>query len=159
MKAVVQTKYGPPEQVLELQDIEIPGIGNDEVLVRVRAASVHPDVWHVVTGFPYPLRLMGNGVRKPKRRVPGSDLSGVIEAVGSNVTRFNVGDDVFGECSLSWHNGGAFAEHAAVQADVLAAKPKNVSYAQAASVATAGFITLTNLRPERIKPGHRLLIN
>jgi NADPH:quinone reductase-like Zn-dependent oxidoreductase len=102
---------------------------------------------------------MGNGVRKPRRHTPGSDLAGVVEAIGRNVTRLKVGDEVFGECSLSWHNGGAFAEYAAVREDVLVTKPANVTFAQAASVATPGYIAWTNLRPERIKPGHEVLIN
>ncbi len=97
MKAIVQGKYGPPEDVLRLREIDQPAVGDDEVLVRVRAASVHADVWHVVTGRPYVLRLMGAGLRKPKNPVPGTDLAGVVESVGKNVTRFGPGDEVFGE--------------------------------------------------------------
>lgn len=159
MKAVVQDKYGLPDEVLTLREIAKPVVGDGEVLVRVRAASMHPDVWHVVMGVPYVLRLMGNGVRKPKRRVPGTDLAGEVESVGKNVTRFKIGDDVFGECLFGWRNGGTFAEYAAVREDVLVLKPGNVSFAQAASVPTTGLITLGNLRPERIAPGHRVLIN
>lgn len=159
MKAVVHLGYGAPDRALQVREIPAPVASEDDVLVRVHAASIHPDIWHTVTGRPYALRLMGNGVLKPKRPVPGTDLSGVVESIGRNVSRFAVGDEVFGECGLSWHNCGAFAEYAAVRADFLAAKPTNVSHAQAASVGTSGYITMTNLRPERIRPGDRVLIN
>ena len=85
--------------MLSLQDIDAPTIKDDEILVRVRAASVHPDVWHVVTGRPYVLRLMGSGVRRPKNRVPGTDVSGVVESAGASVTRFKRGYEAFGECT------------------------------------------------------------
>src|SRR5512146_2547320 len=113
MKAIVQTRYGTPD-VLELRELERPEPADDEVLVRVRAASVHPDVWHVVTGLPYVLRLMGAGLRRPRNPVPGTDLAGVVEAVGRAVTRFRPGDEVFGETlrTMQWANGGAFAEYA-----------------------------------------------
>ncbi len=97
MKAIVQEKYGSPDDVLQLREIDKPVIGDDEVLVRVRAASVHPDVWHVVTGRPYVLRLMGAGVLRPKNPVPGTDMAGLVESIGKNVTRFAPGDRVFGE--------------------------------------------------------------
>ena len=159
MKAVVHDKYCLPGDVLTLREIDKPVAGDDEVLVRVRAASMHPDVWHVVTGWPFVLRLMGNGLLKPKRVVPGTDLAGVVESAGKNVTRFKEGDEVFGECIFGWRNGGAFAEYAAVREDALALKPKNAGFAQAASVATSGLIALGNLRPKRIQPGHKVLIN
>src|SRR6478672_49107 len=97
MQAVIHQAYGAPETVLTVQDVEKPAPKDDEVLVRVRAASMHPDVWHVIVGYPFVLRIMGNGVSKPKRRVPGTDLSGIVESVGRNVTRFKAGDEVFGE--------------------------------------------------------------
>jgi NADPH:quinone reductase-like Zn-dependent oxidoreductase len=114
---------------------------------------MHPDVWHVIVGHPFLLRLMGNGVFAP-RRVPGSDLAGVVEVVGRGVTRFKVGDEVFGESAKhGWVNGGAYAEYAAVREDYLALKPANVSFEQAAAVPTAGTIALNNLggtnRPKR----------
>jgi NADPH:quinone reductase-like Zn-dependent oxidoreductase len=153
MKAVIQSGYGPPEQVLSVRDVDKPIPKDDEVLVRVRAASMHPDVWHVIVGFPFVLRLMGNGVLKP-RPIPGTDIAGVVESVGKNVTRFTAGDDVFGECAKhGWMNGGAYAEYAAVPQDYLALKPENVSFEQAAAVPTAGTIALNNLggvaRPKR----------
>jgi NADPH:quinone reductase-like Zn-dependent oxidoreductase len=159
MRAVVHTKYGPVDKVLEVREIETPTPADHQVLVRVHASSVHPDVWHVTTGLPYALRLMGNGVTKPKKRIPGSDLAGVLTSVGKNVARLKVGDEVFGESSMSWQNGGGFAEYAAVDENLLVLKPANVTFAQAASVASPGYITMINLRPERIQPGHQVLIN
>jgi NADPH:quinone reductase-like Zn-dependent oxidoreductase len=153
MKAVIQSGYGPFEEVLSVQDVARPVPNDAEVLVRVRAASLHPDVWHVVVGYPFVQRLMGNGVLTPKP-IPGTDLAGVVESVGKNVTRFKFGDEVFGECARhGWTNGGAYAEYAAVREDYLALKPSNVSFEQAAAVPTAGTIALNNLggvvRPKR----------
>ena len=146
MQAIVQDRYGSPDG-LRLREIDRPAVGDDEVLVRVRAASVHPDVWHVVSGRPFVLRLMGSGLRRPKCPVPGTDLAGVVEAVGKNVTRFQPGDEVFGESlrGFSWRNGGAFAEYASVPEEVLALKPSNVTFEQAAAVPTTGYITLLNV--------------
>jgi NADPH:quinone reductase-like Zn-dependent oxidoreductase len=153
MKAVIQSGYGPFDEVLSVQDVARPVPKDAEVLVRVRAASVHPDVWHVVVGYPFVLRLMGNGVLTPKP-IPGTDVAGVVESVGKSVTRFKVGDEVFGECAMhGWINGGAYAEYAVAPQDYLAMKPSNVSFEQAAAVPTAGMIALNNLggavRPER----------
>jgi len=160
MKAVVQDRYGSPGDVLQVREIAVPTAGDDDVLVRVRAASAHADVWHVVTGTPYVLRLMGNGVRRPKFQVPGSDLAGVVEAVGRNVTRFKPGDEVFGESvSFGWKNGGAFAQFAAVPQDFLALKPSNVTFEQAAAVPTSGYIALSNVRSGGPLAGKRVLIN
>jgi NADPH:quinone reductase-like Zn-dependent oxidoreductase len=159
MKAVVQDEYGSAD-VLTLREIDRPVVGDDDVLVRVRAASMHPDVWHVVTGLPYVMRLMGNGVRKPKKKVPGSDLAGEVAAVGRNVTRFKIGDEVFGESSkFGWHNGGAFAEYAAVPQDLLALKPGNVTFEQAAAVPTSGYIALYSLASAGPLSGRSVLIN
>ncbi len=161
MKAIVQHKYGSPDH-LELREVDDPGVGEDEVLVRVRAASLHPDVWHVVTGRPYFLRLAWGGLRRPKNPIPGTDMAGVVEAVGASVTRFRPGDPVFGETIVKqqWVNGGAFAEYVAVHEDLLARKPENVTFEQAASVPTSGFIVLQNLEGEtEVRPGQRVLIN
>ncbi|UCH26263.1 MAG: NAD(P)-dependent alcohol dehydrogenase [Trueperaceae bacterium] len=161
MKAVIQDKYGSPD-ALELREIDKPLIKDDEVLVRVRAASVHPDVWHVVSGLPYILRLMGAGLLKPKNRIPGTDMAGHVEAVGKNVREFSPGDEVFGETlrGLQWNNGGAYAEYVAVPEDMLALKPANVTFEQAASVPTTGYIVLMNLRGKaEVKPGQKVLIN
>ncbi len=139
--------------MLSVQDVDKPVPKDDEVLVRIRAASMHPDIWHLIVGYPFVLRLMGNGVRRPKP-IPGTDIAGVVEAVGKSVTRFKVGDEVFGESAKhGWMNGGAYAEYAAVPQDYLARKPSNVSFEQAAAVPTAGMIALNNLggvaRPKR----------
>jgi NADPH:quinone reductase-like Zn-dependent oxidoreductase len=160
MRAVVQDGYGPPDD-LQVREIDRPAVGDDEVLVRVRAASVHPDVWHVVTGRPFLLRLMGSGVRRPKHRVPGTDLAGIVEAFGKDATRFQPGDEVFGETlrGNSWRNGGAYAEYASVPEDVLARKPAHVTFEQAAAVPTAGYIALLNIPADRLKPDRRVLVN
>lgn len=162
MKAIVQRGYGEPEEVLSLQDVPTPAIKPDELLIRVKATSVHPDVWHLVTGRPYVLRLMGAGVRKPKHRIPGTDLAGVVESVGTSVTGFKAGDEVFGESikGHQWINGGAFAEYAAVRGENLAPKPANVTFEQAASVPTSGYIALSGLRDQgKLKAGQKILIN
>lgn len=161
MKAIIQERYGSLD-VLEFQEIDKPLVGDDEVLVRVRAASVHPDVWHVVSGLPYVLRLMGAGLLKPKNRVPGTDVAGHVEAAGKNVKEFKPGDEVFGEThrGMQWVNGGAYAEYVSVPEDVLALKPANVTFEQAAAVPTSALIVLLNLRDKaQVKPGQNVLIN
>jgi NADPH:quinone reductase-like Zn-dependent oxidoreductase len=158
VKAVIQSGYGPPEEVLSVQDVAKPVPKDGEVLVRVRAASMHPDVWHVIVGYPFVLRLMGNGLRP--RPIPGTDIAGIVEAVGKGVARFKVGDEVFGECAKhGWMNGGAYAEYAAVPQDYLALKPSNVSFEQAAAVPTAGTIALSNLGGMRRPKRETVLIN
>lgn len=162
MRAIVQDKYGTPENVLNLREIDKPIVEDNQVLVRVRATSVHPDVWHVVTGRPYVLRLMGSGVFRPKNPIPGTDVAGVVEAVGKEVTRFRPGDEVFGETHMEhqWQNGGAYAEYVAVPHNALALKPSRSTFEQAAAVPTSGFITLQNIQGgEMIQPGQRVLIN
>jgi len=159
MRAVIHQRYGRADHVLSVADIAVPVPADNEVLVRVRAASMHADVWHVIEGVPRVLRLMGNGLRRPKIVVPGTDLAGVVESVGSGVTRFKPGDEVFGESAkFGWMNGGAFAEYAAVREDWLVQKPAKVSFEQAAAVPTAGFIALNNLRAVK-RPGMKVLIN
>ena len=128
MKAIVRDTYGSAD-VLELRDIDIPEIADDEVLVRVHAAGVGRDVWHVMTGLPYPIRLAGYGLRAPKNPVIGSDVAGVVEAVGKDVTRFQPGDEVFGI------GKGSYAEYVCAREDKLAPKPENLTFEQAAVVA------------------------
>jgi NADPH:quinone reductase-like Zn-dependent oxidoreductase len=160
MQAVIHQAYGAPETVLTVRDVEKPSPKDNEVLVRVRAASMHPDIWHVIVGYPFVLRLMGNGVRKPKRRIPGTDLAGVVESVGKSVRRFKAGDEVFGEsATFGWLNGGAYAEFAAVPEDFLALKPKTVTFEQAAAVPTAGMIALQNLGGAKRPVRRNVLIN
>lgn len=159
MRAVVHRRYGPADAVLSVAEIPRPVPKENEVLVRVRAASMHADVWHVIEGVPRVLRLFGNGLFKPKLPVPGTDLAGVVESTGNAVTRFKAGDEVFGESAkFGWASGGAYAECAAVREDWLVHKPANVSFEQAAAVPTAGFIALNNLRALK-RPGMKALIN
>ena len=162
MKAIVQERYGPPEVVLRLSEVPRPTPGERDVLVRVRASSVHADVWHAVTGVPYVLRVMGSGLRAPTIPIPGTDLAGVVEDVGVGVTRFQPGERVFGEVTPSnqWRNGGALAEYAAVPSDRLARIPDALSFEEAAAVPTAALIALTNLRDQgRVQAGQRVLVN
>jgi NADPH:quinone reductase-like Zn-dependent oxidoreductase len=162
MKAIVQHKYGSPAEVLELGDVDEPVVKDDEVLVRVHAASVHPDVWHVVRGLPYVLRLMGAGLLRPKKRIPGTDVAGRVESVGKDVAHFQAGDEVFGETikGYQWTNGGAYAEYVSVPEDQLALKPANITFEEAAAVPTSGLIALQNLPNEgRLHQGQSVLVN
>ena len=161
MKAIVQGRYGSPD-VFQLREIDRPNVKDDEVLVRVRAASVHPDVWHAMRGMPYILRIMGSGLRGPKNPVPGTDLAGVVESVGGNVTRLHPGEEVFGQSvgANLWGNGGTFAEYAAVAESRLQPKPANLTFEEAASVLTSGQIAIQGIRDEgRTQPGQKVLIN
>lgn len=152
MKAVVQDGYGPVE-VLELRDVDVPVPGDDDVLVRVRAAGVDPSVWHIMEGRPYLVRIMGFGFRAPKRPVRGLDVAGRVEAVGRNVTGFQVGDEVFGVCR------GSFAEYATAPASQLAHKPARLTPEQAAAVPVSGCTALQALRDKgRIRAGQRVLV-
>ena len=163
MRAVVQQRYGPHGDVLELREIPQPEAGPGQVLVRVRATSVHADVWHAVHGVPYVMRLAGSGVRGPKVAVPGTDLAGVVVGLGPGASRFAVGDRVYGEVTRSvnsWANAGTFAEFAAVDEALLARVPGHLSFEEAAAVPTAALIALTNLRDEgRVRAGQRVLVN
>lgn len=152
MKAIVQRTYGTPAEVLELQDIERPGVEPGQVLVRVRATTVAGDDWHLMRGLPYFARL-GMGLRKPARLVPGLDLAGTVEAVGEGVTSFAPGDEVFG-----W-GSGTFAEFVAVPEQHIVRKPANLSFEQAASVPIVAFTALQALRDKgRIQPGQDVLV-
>ena len=152
MKAIVQDTYGSPD-VLELRDIAMPVVGDDEVLVRVHAAGVDPGVWHLMSGLPYLVRIMGYGLRKPKVRIRGRDVAGRVEAVGKNVTGFHPGDEVFGICE------GSFAEYARAQVDKLAPKPAKLSFEQAATVPISGLTALQGLRDTgKVQPGQKVLI-
>jgi NADPH:quinone reductase-like Zn-dependent oxidoreductase len=138
MKAALYTRYGPPE-VVQITNVEKPAPKDNEILLRVRAASVNPYDWHFMRGDPYLIRLMA-GLSKPKDQRLGSDVAGQVESVGGNVIRFKPGDEVFGSCR------GAFAEYACAEESKLIAKPANVTFAQAASVPIAGFTALQSLR-------------
>ena len=152
MKAIVQDTYGSVD-VLQLRDIDRPAIADDEVLVRVHAAGVARGVWHLMTGLPYPIRLAGYGFRAPKTPVPGTDLAGVVEAVGTGVTRFKPGDQVFGI------GHGTFAEYARAPESKLALKPANLTYEQASTVAVSGLTALQALRDAgHVQPGQQVLV-
>jgi NADPH:quinone reductase-like Zn-dependent oxidoreductase len=161
MKAIVQNRYGSAD-VLELREIEAPVAADDQMLVRVRAASVHADVWHVMRGVPYVLRIMGAGLRTPKDLVPGTDLAGQVESVGTKVARFRPGDEVFGQSLVAnlWRHGGAFAEYAAVSEARFELKPAGLTFEQAAAVPTSGSLAVQGVRDEgRVQAGQTVLIN
>jgi len=153
MRAIVRDTYGSPD-VLELQEIEKPDVTDDEVLVRVRAASVNPLDWHSLTGTPYLVRMEG-GLRKPKSNRLGVDFAGTVEAVGKEVTQFRPGDEVFGGRS------GAFAEYVCVPEDrAVVLKPANVTFEEAAAVPVAALTALQGLRDKgQLQPGQKVLIN
>jgi len=153
MRAFVHHEYGSPE-VLELAELERPDVGEGEVLVRVHAASVNPVDWHGLTGTPYLVHLVG-GLRRPRNPRIGGDFAGVVEAVGSAVTRFQPGDEVFGV------RHGALAEYVTVAEDgAIAPKPENLSFEQAGAVGVAALTALQGLRDKgRARPGEQVLIN
>ena len=162
MRAIVQSEYGPYRRVLRMAEVPRPAPGPGQVLVRVRATSVHADVWHAVTGVPYVMRLMGSGVRAPQQPIPGTDLAGEVVDVGAGVTRFSPGDRVFGEVTAAnqWANSGTMAEYAAADAALLWSIPGELSFEEAAAVPTAALIALMNLRDTgQIRAGQRVLVN
>jgi NADPH:quinone reductase-like Zn-dependent oxidoreductase len=151
MKAIVYHEYGSPD-VLRIEDVEKPTPGDDEVLIKVRAAAANPMDCHFMSGV-YLMRPM-SGLRKPKMTRPGADLAGEVESVGRNVTLFKPGDAVFG-CAR-----GAFAEYVCAREDKLALKPANLTFEQAAAVPMAGLTALQGLRDKgRVQPGQKVLIN
>jgi NADPH:quinone reductase-like Zn-dependent oxidoreductase len=152
MKAIVQDRYGSPD-VLELRDIDTPVPADNEVLVRVQAASVNARDWHVMRGDPY-LARMAFGLRRPKLKIRGTDFAGRVEAVGGNVSGLRPGDEVYGEFD------GAFAEYVCASDDVVGPKPTNLTFEQAAAVPLAGNTALMGLRDAaKVQPGQRVLIN
>src|SRR5918994_59067 len=152
MKAIVQDKYGTAD-VLELRDVEKPQPGDEEMLIRVQAAGVDPGVWPLLTGLPYLVRVMSFGLRKPKTRVRGTDVAGIVEAAGKNVSQFKEGDQVYATCD------GSFAEYACAKAERLAPKPSNLSFEQAAAVPVSGMTALHGLRDAgNLQPEQKVLI-
>jgi NADPH:quinone reductase-like Zn-dependent oxidoreductase len=153
VKAAVYHEYGSPD-VLKLEDVPEPVPGDDEVLIRVHAASINAWDWDRLRGKPFMIRL--GGARKPKRTILGADVAGRVEAVGGNVTRLQPGDEVFGDLSVSgW---GGFAEYVCARERVLALKPAGVTFEDAAAVPQAALLALQGLHG-RIEPGQRVLIN
>jgi NADPH:quinone reductase-like Zn-dependent oxidoreductase len=154
MNAIVYRCYGSAD-VLELEKVEKPVPADNEVLVKVKAASVNPLDWHYMRGSPYIMRLMGAGIGKPEDPRMGVDFAGTVEAVGSQVTRFKPGDDVFGRA------GGAFAEYLTIaEHRAVVLKPANMTFEQAAAVPIAATTALQGLRDKgQIKPGQKVLIN
>jgi NADPH:quinone reductase-like Zn-dependent oxidoreductase len=152
MRAVVQDRYGTAD-VLRLDEIGIPTVGPDEVLVRVRAGGLDRGTWHSLAGQPYLMRIMGFGLRRPKNRVAGLDVAGTVVEVGSAVTRFAAGDEVFGI------SRGSFAEYAVALQDKLARKPKNLTFEEAAVVPISGITALQALRDAgRVESGQQVLV-
>ena len=153
MKAIVYHDYGSPD-VLRYEEVEKPAPGDEEVLLKVRAAALNALDWRILRGKPWPMRLVIGGLRKPRITRPGRDVAGQVEAVGSKVTGFKPGDEVFGACL------GACAEYACAKEEKLVLKPPNISFEQAAAVPVAALTALQGLRDKgRIQPGHKVLVD
>ena len=156
MKAIIITKYGPPD-VLELREVTKPTPRENEVLIKVHASSVNFNNLANVTGEPFLVRLFGGGLLKPNQNTPGNDIAGRVEAVGGNIKQFQPGDEVFGDIIQS--GVGAFAEYVCVPENVLALKPANVTFEEAAVVPEAGLVALQALRDKgQIQKGQKVLI-
>ena len=156
MKAIVYTQYGPPD-VLHFKDAEKPTPKDNEVLIKVHATSVNAAEPHIVRGEPIFVRLMVGGILKPTNTIPGADVAGQVEAVGRNVTKFQPGNEVFGDLSESgW---GAFAEYVCANEAALVLKPANITFEQAAAVPLAGVTALQGLNKGQIQAGQKVLIN
>jgi NADPH:quinone reductase-like Zn-dependent oxidoreductase len=157
MRAIVYTRYGPPD-VLHLEEVTKPALDEEKVLVRVYAASIHAADWHMLTGNPIIMRMMGVGLFKPKNTILGADMAGCVEAVGRNIKQFRPGDAVFGD--VFGLGSGSLAEYVSVPESALALKPSNVSYGEAAAVPAAALTALQGLRNQgHIQPGQKVLIN
>jgi NADPH:quinone reductase-like Zn-dependent oxidoreductase len=153
MKAIVQDGYGSAD-ILQLREIDQPSPGDDEVLVQVRAAGADPGVWHLMTGVPYLMRVIGFGFRRPKVPVRGLALAGVVAAAGPGATRFQPGEEVFGTC-----RSGSFAEYAVAREDRLAVKPATLSFEQAAALPVSALTALQAVRDQaKVRAGQRVMI-
>jgi NADPH:quinone reductase-like Zn-dependent oxidoreductase len=152
MHAVVQDRYGSAD-VLHHATVSRPTAGEDDVLIRVRAAGLQLGDWHLMTGQPYLMRVMGFGLRAPKARVRGTDVAGTVVAVGAHVGAVQIGDEVFGTCD------GAYAEYATARPGTLAPKPNNLSFEEAAAVPTSAVTALTAVRDAgHVTAGQRVLV-
>ncbi len=160
MTAIVQDRYGAPEQVLKLDEVDRPSVGEDDVLIRVRATSVNTPDWITVTGIPYVIRLQ-SGLRRPSTPIRGTDVAGIVEAIGKNVNDLQPGDEVFG----SWWTGtlatrGTFAEFTVGPASQLTKKAVGLSFEEAAASVMSGLTAMKAMRDVgRVGPGTRVLIN
>lgn len=153
MRAIVQESYGTnPEDVIRLTEVDRPTPGEDEVLVRVEAASVDMGTVHIMTGLPYPIRMAGFGLRTPKSNNPGRSLAGTVESTGGNVTAFRPGETVYGTCSNS------FAEYAVAKAGMLAPAPANLTAPQAAAAPVSGVTALQAVRKAGVRAGEKVLV-
>jgi len=153
MQAITQDRYGEAEDVLRLEEIPRPAIGDEDVLLRVHAAGVDRGVWHLMTGLPYPVRLAGYGIRAPKTRVRGREVAGRVEATGPAVTALHVGDEVFGIAD------GSFAQYASARPGKLASKPANLTFAEAAAVPVSALTALQAVRDRgRVQAGQKVLV-
>jgi NADPH:quinone reductase-like Zn-dependent oxidoreductase len=155
MKAITYTQYGSPD-VIELKEVEKPTPKEDEVLIKIHAASVNAADWHYLRGTPLLFRL-SSGLLKPKNIFLGADVAGRVEAVGRNITKFKPGDQVFGDLSESGR--GTFAEYVCAPENALVLKPANISFEEAAAVPVAAVTALQGLRKGQIQPGQKVLIN
>jgi len=157
MRAIVYEEYGSPD-VLNFQEVEKPAPMEDEVLVKVHAASVNAADWHIMRAYPPLVRLMGFGLLRPKYKILGADVAGRVEAVGRNVTQFQPGDEIFGD--LSGDGFGSFAEFVCASEDALVSKPAKVAFEEAAAVPLAAVTALQGLRDKgQIQQGQKVLIN
>jgi NADPH:quinone reductase-like Zn-dependent oxidoreductase len=157
MKAVTHTEYGSPD-VLQLKEVEKPTPKDDEVLIKVHAASVNAADWHLLRADPFLVRLMGGGLLKPKNTILGADVAGRVEVVGRSAKQFQPGDEVFGELSAS--GNGAFAEYVSAPEKALVLKPTKMTFEEAAAIPMAAVTALQGLRDKgQIQPGQKALIN
>ena len=155
VKAVIYEKYGSPD-VLELREVQTPTPKDDEVLIRIHAVSINDWDWGLLRGTPFMTRLL-SGFLRPKKIILGSDIAGRIEALGENVKRFQLGDEVFGDLSGSW---GGFAEYVCAPETALALKPPSMTFAEAAAIPQAAMLAVQGLRDRGgIQPGQKVLIN
>ena len=154
MSAIVQDHYGAlPDDVLRFDQVGMPAVGDDDVRVRVHAAGVDRGTWHLMAGLPYPIRLAGFGVRRPKHLNPGRSMAGTIDQVGSRVTGLAPGDEVYGTCE------GAFADYACSTVDRLTGKPTNLTFEQAAAVPVSGLTALQAVRDHaKVQAGQKVLV-
>lgn len=152
MQAIVQGKFGPPKEVLEVEEIDKPIVGEADVLVRAHAASIHIGDYYTIGGLPYVMRPMFSSIRA-KNRVPGTDIAGIVEEVGTNVTHFQPGEEVFGSYK------GAFAEYVSFPEKSLALKPTNLTFEEAATLGVSALAALHAIRDHgKVQPGQKVLI-